>query len=198
MVGAIPAVGRGAGSGRWASSALVYLMASTLAGAIFGALIGLLALPLANIVAPRDRLLVWAILTAALGLSELGIVSLPRPQRATQVPEGWRRKFPAEVSSALYGAVLGVGVLTPIPFVAFYALLAWGLLSGNPLQAAAAFALFGLVRAAPVALLSPFLTSYQVSFQVVRKIDPLYGSISRATGIVMLGLVAAVLLEVVG
>jgi hypothetical protein len=46
-----------------------------------------------------------------------------------------------------YGAALGIGIMTRVPFGAFYVLCTWCVLKGNPVYGALLMGTYGLMRA---------------------------------------------------
>src|SRR4051794_24287336 len=106
----------------WLLQVALYILASTLGGALtglllawLGSLVGLgsawLALPL-------------ALLALAYALRELGLLNLPMPNRAWQVPNTWLHRNRLGGSIA-FGLVLGSGLFTFVEFSSFYVLLSW-------------------------------------------------------------------------
>lgn len=193
MVSTIPAVGRAAGKGRAVSTAVMHLMASGVAGASFGAALTVVGRPIAETVGPPWLALGWGVLALVLGLGELEVVRVPRPEHNWQVPARWRKQFPPEVAAALYGGILGIGVLTRISFASFYVLVAWVLLSGDVRAGAMAFGVFGLARGVPP-------TAVALLFQTTESIDrlghalmPLHERVGRATGLILVSMAALVL-----
>jgi hypothetical protein len=65
----------------------------------------------------------------------------------------WGR-FGHTTYAALFGGILGLGVLTTIPSVGFYALLAWGLVAARWHYVWPVFVAFGVTRALPLLLLA--------------------------------------------
>jgi hypothetical protein len=77
------------------------------------------------------------------------------PQVRRQVPEPWRRRLPAGVAAALYGALLGLGFTTFVMTFAVWALAGIAVALGT-LRVGLLIGLgFGLGRAIPVVLLAP-------------------------------------------
>jgi hypothetical protein len=83
-------------------------------------------------------------LAAALGavalayaLHELDLVRLRVPGRDWQVPASWVRNGFYR-SAAVFGATVGMGVFTRVPYATFPVLLAWLVVSGNVMYGAAA------------------------------------------------------------
>jgi len=190
MVETIPTVSRARGDNRWISTALAYLLGSTAAAIPFGAAIALLGQPVATHLDQRAAEGIGGIAALAWGLAEWGWLRLPRPQRHEQVPAGWRALLAPEVTGGLYGAMLGIGVLTRIAFASFYVLVAWTLLSGTIAGGALIFGAFAIARALPATLLSPFLRHDEVAFQLAQRLMPLQRPLMRLTGLVLVVMAA--------
>ena len=77
-------------------------------------------------------------------------LGVPTPQLRAQVPEAWRRTLPLPIWSSAYGALLGCGIGTHIPFAMFWIALAATFANGSALAGAVTFALFGSMRAVTV------------------------------------------------
>lgn len=71
-----------------------------------------------------------------------------KPQSRRQVPKLWREAFSPSVAAGLYGAGLGFGVLTRVPFVTLYVAMLCALFVSVSM-AVLVGALFGLGRALP-------------------------------------------------
>jgi hypothetical protein len=199
MVITIPTVGRVSGNnGRWISTTLVYLLASTLAAALFGAVLALLGRPLAAGTDWPGLALVLGGAALAFGLADLGVLALPRPQRHEQVLAGWRARFAPEATAGLYGAMLGVGVLTRIAYASLYVLLTWTLLAGTILGGAIIFGVYGLMRAVPAVLLSPFLRHDEMAYQLTLRLMPWQRPLRRLTGVVLVGMALVVFAQALG
>jgi hypothetical protein len=79
-------------------------------------------------------------------LSDFGLLDVPHPTLMSAVPVTWWRKWRPYRASLLYGAALGLGVTTRIPFGAFYVLCILSFLHGNVLYGAALMATYGSAR----------------------------------------------------
>lgn len=186
MIHTIPAVSRVAGRGRWISSSGAYMLASTLGGVMAGILFGVIGSIFAVIVGPTVALAIIAITSCFLGLVDLGVVRGPRIERRAQVPEPWRWRFLPEISSALYGAMLGAGVFTRVHFAVFYAVVIWSLMASSLLASVVIFGSYGLFRAMPVAIAAPFMRRKDESERVSDALVGVYGSVGRVGGVLML------------
>ena len=97
----------------------------------------------------------WAlIVVGALALlystSEIGLLSLPLPALAIQVPRQWAT-YGLYRGAAIYGAALGgAGFITYLPFASYHAMLLWNLVLGLPWYGALLGLLYGLARVTPI------------------------------------------------
>ena len=136
---------------RTAVAAICFALGAVAAAFAVGAAAGLLGEAL-----PRGAALAVAVAVAALGaLRELRLLRVPLPQRRRQVPEHWRRSWPLPLWSGAYGAGLGAGALTHVPFATWYAALAGAVVIGDPLVSGLCLALFGAGRALAAVALGP-------------------------------------------
>ncbi len=145
MLASIHPLGERARHRRWGVTAGAYVLASTAAATLFGALLGagggLLAL------GPGPTALAVLALSAAALAFDLGAGGLRLPTVHRQVDEDWLGRYRGWVVGVGFGAQLGVGVVTIVNTAAVYLALALALLSGSALAGAAVGATFGLVRA---------------------------------------------------
>lgn len=128
-------------------------------GAAMATTLWFAATPLRTLIAgDATRALLIALLAACV-LFDLGLTRLPESKR--QVPQEWLQRYGPTKSFAAYGAVLGAGLLTPVPSAVVYAvfvLCGFAKLLGTAIVAGA---VFGAARAAVVGLaaLQPGLSS---------------------------------------
>ncbi len=140
---------------RWLLSANLYTLAclgtAMLLGATLGALGHLVGSWIHNgsVYAEFPHLGAWIIglLAIAYALSDLGWLRLPRPILSKAVPITWWRRWGPYGSALAYGAALGIGVMTRIPFGAFYVLCTWCILQGNVAYGALLMGTYGMMRA---------------------------------------------------
>lgn len=136
----------------------VYVGSSALAGALVGALVGLVSVALQSVftfaaiaVAVGLMLTVFALLELTPGFEFL------IPQRHAQT-----RKMGSVVSAERWasrtGMTLGTGVLTRIGFAVWFVLLAVPLLAGSVAVAVIGFALYGAARTILGLFMFPFVT----------------------------------------
>ncbi len=87
------------------------------------------------------------VLAIAYAVSDLGLIWMPRPILMQAVPVTWWRRWQPYGASFLYGAVLGLGVTTRIPFGAYYVLCSLCLLKGSIIYGALLMGVYGAARA---------------------------------------------------
>ncbi len=87
------------------------------------------------------------LLAIAYAVSDVGLLRLPRPTLRQAVPVTWWRRWRPYGAALAYGAALGLGVMTRIPFGAYYVLCAWCLLKGNATYGALLMGTYGTARA---------------------------------------------------
>ncbi len=97
------------------------------------------------------------VIAIAYALSDVGYLRLPRPMVMYAVPVTWWRRWQPYGAALAYGAALGVGLTTRIPFGAYYVLCAWCLVQGNVVYGMVMLGTYGLARA-----LTLIPTSYSV------------------------------------
>lgn len=132
-------------------SGVLYAGSSVAGGAVVGGAVAGLGSILPGIRSFHSVLLVVAVAAFGLwGLRDLRILEFPAPEWRRQVPNRWRSSFPAPVVATLYGASLGAGVLTFVPFSSFYSVLGWLLAAGDGALGLTAGAAAGLGRVLPL------------------------------------------------
>ena len=145
MLASIHPLGERARDRRWSVTVAAYLVASTLAAALLGALLGgagaLLPLTPATTAGA-----VVALCALALAF-DLGVGGLRLPTVHRQVDKDWLDRYRGWVVGVGFGFQLGLGVVTIVTTAAVYLTLALALLTGSPAAGAAVGATFGLVRA---------------------------------------------------
>ena len=145
MLASIHPLGERARDRRWGVTVGAYVVASTVAAAALGALLGGVGglLPLG-----AGTTAVLVVVLAALALAfdlRLGGLRLPTVHR--QVDEDWLGRYRGWVVGAGFGAQLGLGVVTIVNTAAVYLALALALLTGSAAAGALIGTTFGLVRA---------------------------------------------------
>jgi hypothetical protein len=150
MVGTIAPLVKGP-KGQWTISVALYVAASTASGAFAGYLVGAAGLLFAP--EPEVIKLVLGLAALTLGLLELA-PGLPRlPSLGSSVPASWWTRFGPTLGASAYGAVLGIGISTIVPYASFYLLPVAAFLLG-PAHGALIGASYGLARSLPVPLAS--------------------------------------------
>lgn len=138
------------GVGRWwFGIGGLHVLSAAAAGGVLGLTIGLFGAVASRVASPLP-LFVLAIAMGVLAIAES--IGLPAAgfARRKQVPMSWREVFPARMSAAAYGAVLGFGILSTVYSWTFWALVvSIAALSNIALGFAAGIA-YGLGRVLPV------------------------------------------------
>lgn len=156
MLSSITPLGeRGRGNRYWLT-VTTFIVASTLGGALTGALLGLLGWPLKQLI---DRIAdgntttattitaVLALVLAAVALVfDAGVKKLRLPRWLRQVNEDWMTMYRGWVYGAGFGFQLGMGLVTIVTAGTVYLLFALCLLSGSPAVGALLAGTFGLTR----------------------------------------------------
>lgn len=137
---------------RWLGAAGLHVVGAVATSALLGLVLGAVGLVL-----PRPPL-TWAVATGVAGvaallyaLSDIGMIDLPHPTLMPAVPVTWWRRWRPYRAPLMYGAALGLGVTTRIPFGAFYVLCILSFLRGSVLYGAILMATYGLTRTLTVA-----------------------------------------------
>jgi hypothetical protein len=156
MVGTIGFAGgkarKGKTTGRWLLRlGLNHLAFSVIGGALTGLVFAFLGSLLQELLGSPGSI-VAVTMFATLAAADILMLPITRLSHARQVPMSWKHVFPAPMSAALYGLVLGVGVLTAVYYWSFAALTLGIALSATPVIGLAAGGSFGLGRALPVLL----------------------------------------------
>lgn len=156
MIGTIGSLVQEASSrSRWLTSASLYSLACVSTSVLLGALLATAGGWLARLV-PEGRMLPWpssraegliGIIAVAYAFSDAGLIRLPHPNVMSAVPVTWWRWWGPRRAALAYGAALGLGVTTRIPFGAFYVLCAWCVLGTDPLYGALLMGTYGASRA---------------------------------------------------
>jgi hypothetical protein len=145
MLARIHPLGERARDRRWGVTVGAYVVASTVAAAALGALLGGAGglLPLGT---GTTAALVVVLAAVALAFDlRLGGLRLPTVHR--QVDENWLGRYRGWVVGVGFGAQLGLGVVTIVNTAAVYLALALALLTGSVAAGALIGTTFGLVRA---------------------------------------------------
>jgi hypothetical protein len=141
--------------GRWLLSASLYIIACIGTAMLLGTTLGFQGHLVGSwfhntaLYAAFPHAGVWLIglLALAYAFSDVGLLWLPRPMLRQAVPITWWRWWRPYGAALAYGASLGIGVMTRIPFGAFYVLCAWCVLKGDLLYGALLMGTYGAARA---------------------------------------------------
>lgn len=142
-------------SHRWLLAASLYTVACIGAATLLGTALGTLGRLLRDwmhgtaVHASLPHAGTWLIglLALAFAVSDVGLLRLPRPTLRQAVPITWWRWWRPYGAALAYGAALGLGVMTRIPFGAFYVLCTWCVLKGDPIYGALLMGTYGAARA---------------------------------------------------
>ena len=174
----------------------LHALAAGSAGAVFGALLGLVGVALGG---PWGDAGLIVIAVVALGYAAREIVRLPLPlfDRKRQVPDWWRTFYSPWVAAMLYGAGLGIGYMTFLRFGTYVAVSVAALASGDPMLGAAFGGAFGLARGA-TALAAQRTTDADGAALVVMKLEAIAASRGPrvANGLMCILLAGAALLAI--
>ena len=140
---------------RWLLSASIYTIACLGTAMLLGATLGALGHLIGGIIGgahiyamfPHVGAWIIGLLAIAYSLSDLGLLRMPRPILSKAVPITWWRRWGPYGSALAYGAALGLGIMTRVPFGAFYVLCTWCVLQGNVAYGALLMGTYGVMRA---------------------------------------------------
>lgn len=140
---------------RWLLSASLYTVACVGTATLLGAALGMLGHLLQNWLHgslvfsafPQAGIVFVGLLAIAYAISDVGLLRLPRPILRYAVPISWWRWWKPYGAALAYGAALGIGVMTRIPFGAFYVLCAWCVVKGDVAYGALLMGTYGAARA---------------------------------------------------
>src|SRR5947209_5913435 len=141
---------------RWLLSASIYTLACLGTAMLLGATLGALGYLIGGIIGgahsyyamvPHAGVWIIGLLAIAYAASDLGWLRMPRPILSKAVPITWWRRWGPYGSALAYGAALGIGVMTRIPFGAFYVLCTWCILKGDAAYGALLMGTYGAARA---------------------------------------------------
>ncbi|HEX4493683.1 MAG TPA: hypothetical protein VH914_20940 [Acidimicrobiia bacterium] len=176
---------RARGQHYWVTVA-AYVVASTVAAALLGALLGWAGAPL-----PRAAIAIVGVVALVALLAERFGVRVPGPRR--QVNENWLVSYRGWVYGAGFGAQLGLAFVTIVTASATWIAFACALLAGSTVGGALVGAVFGLVRALPI-LSGARVRDPESLRALVRRLDRVRPRVATVTaavqGVSALGLVA--------
>jgi hypothetical protein len=117
------------------------------------------------------------IVAAFAALCDLRMLRVRLPSRNWQVPQSWKR-FPPSVMAACFGFIIGLGVITRIPFASFYFVLIACVALGSVPAAVVLLALYGAARAGAVALIArgqAFARNPHERLETMARLGPVIG-----------------------
>ncbi len=140
---------------RWLLSASLYTIACLSTAMLLGTLLGTLGHLIragdhgASVYMsfPHAGARLIGLFAMAYAVSDVGLLQLPRPTLRQAVPITWWRWWRPYGAALAYGGALGLGVMTRIPFGAFYVLCTWCILKGDATYGALLMGTYGAARA---------------------------------------------------
>ena len=183
MLASIHPLGERARDRRWGVTVGAYLIGSTLAAALLGAVLGALGalLPLG----PMSTAVAVAVAGALALAPDLGAFRLPTVHR--QVDNDWLDRYRWCVVGAGLGFQLGLGVVTIVTTAAVYLTLALALLTGSIGAGAVVGTTFGLVRGLVILVVARVRRPDQLRL-ALRRVQA-WRPLSQRAGIAVQGLV---------
>lgn len=140
------------GPAHWRKSAFLHVTGSSVGGMTIFGVLGVLGHFLFNGVYPPARWAIACLITLLLVCHDFGLLTVPLPRIYRSVPQSWWTRFGPNRAAFAYGLILGIGITTFIPFMAFYAILVWALLMANPEYGLIIGFSYGLARSLPVVI----------------------------------------------
>lgn len=140
---------------QWLIRTLVYAISLVVTVALFNTLLAWLAAGLQHWLGLADsgRFLLMTLVggfALLYSLYEIGLLRLPLPALAIQVPRSWATTGLYR-GAAIYGAALGgAGFITYLPFASYHTMLLWNLVIAVPLYGTVLGLLYGVARILPV------------------------------------------------
>ena len=171
MLGSISPVGEASRGQRWWLTAGAYTVASTLAGAATGLLLGALGAALATVVdvSVPGRLFALGAVVLLGALVDARLAPLPLPTVHRQVDERWLTTYRGWIYGAGFGLQLGTGVVTIVVSAATYSMLVAALLTMSAGGGLIVGAAFGIVRSLPLLLTARLRTPARL-YETTRRI----------------------------
>ena len=169
--------------GRWRVS-ISHVLGGLVGGVVTGLLLSVptFLVPTAKAVSVETA----GILMVVVGLLQI-IPNPPRPpSRGRQVPNHWRRRYPASLAALMYGLVLGVGFATRVRSWLIVGMISAATLVGGSV-AVGGMALFGLVRSL-VSVVISLMDSENHSVEDIRRVTSPFNSqiLASSGGIALL------------
>jgi small-conductance mechanosensitive channel len=185
MLASIHPLGERARDRRWGVTVGAYLIGSTVAAALLGAVLGAVGglLPLS----PTSTAVAVAGAGALALAADLGAFRLPTVHR--QVDKDWLDRYRGWVVGAGFGFQLGLGVVTIVTTAAVYLTLALALLTGSVGAGAVVGTTFGLVRGLVILVVARVRRPDQLRL-ALRRVQA-WRPLSHRAGIAVQGLVLA-------
>lgn len=136
--------------GRWLRATAIYAASGVFSGLAVGALAaGIVSM----LVSEHERAALTAlaaVIGVAYGIGEVAGRHLPLPSVRRSVPQEWWIRHGSVRASAMYGAILGLGVTTVVRYPGLYLAFVLAILSGSSLAGGLTLAAYATIRALPV------------------------------------------------
>jgi hypothetical protein len=192
MLASISPLGERARQQRYAITVTAYVVASTLAGALLGGVLGAVGAPFAGTPAAIAVLAALAIAGLLLDGHVFGW-RVPGPRR--QVNEDWLATYRGWVYGAGYGAQLGLGVTTIITSSVTWVALACAAAAGSWAGGMIVGIAFGLTRALTILLTAHVrdATTLRVTLARLERVRP---RVARATNVLQAAIAAGLLVAI--
>jgi hypothetical protein len=187
MLASITPLGERGRQSHWGLTVAAFLIGATLAGAVFGALLGAIGALVVGGLDTEQRLAMFVVAALVTLVLDLSPRPVPGPHR--QVNDRWRDAYRGWVYGLGYGVQLGVGVTTVISSAATYLALFAAFLSGGAARGAVIVGVFGFLRGMQPLLAARVRRPDQllVLHARLRRLQPLVRPVGA---VVLLGLVA--------
>lgn len=153
MLGTFTPLGERSRGGSFVRTATLYILASTVAAALLGLLMELVAAPMLHLLhASKHALVIAGVLGLTLVAVDLSGRTAHLPHFHRQVSDGWLGRFRPAIYALGFGAQLGLGFTTHMVTGATYAVFAYAALTQQAALAGIVAGVYGLTRGSLVFL----------------------------------------------
>jgi hypothetical protein len=194
MVANIAPVGNGQTADRRMRHAIVfYVLGSMSGGMVLGFFLTLLGglLRRGALLSHRTTLapVVIGFLFLLASAREVNLLKFPVPESYHQVPRSWFYRWGYNAGSFAWGSYLGVGFLTSIVSISFYAVVLWIVVVAGRWDGLSLALAYALGRVTPVIGIR-YLCAHSANDPMfyINAFEPFYGVISVLNGILLAGL----------
>ena len=194
MLASINPLGERGRNQHYAVTVTTFIVSATLAGALFGAALGLLG---ARFTHERSALVLIALLALAGLVLDSGRIGWRVPGPRRQVEEHWLTTYRGWVYGAGFGAQLGLGFTTIVTASATWVAFVCALFSGSAGGGLLIGTAYGLVRALPV-LMTARTREPRALHALMRRVDAWEPRLASATSAAQCGLALAAVAFAIG